>query len=172
VDFQYKELSELKPRKQDENIKIILDGSRAVNHYRELCRLASEAQLLSEKQVQYLEDRFWGWCWYAHTKIRRSELWEARGMLEYLRGNVLIPLSHSEGQVLEGSRRLETKLSEDIQKILAVTVSHEHSDVEYGRLLIAMMQTYIDLFDKLSPQLRKKVTKVNRDYFKQSINKV
>ncbi len=172
VDFQYKELAELEPCRHDANIKIIFDHSGAVAYYRQLCQLAKDTQILSHEKIQYLEDRFWGWCWYTYTKIMRGELWEARDALEYIRNNVLVILSHNEGQILEGNRRLETKLSKHARDVLTTTVSHEHSGEEYARILTSMMHVYIDLFDKLSSQLRSNITKVDRGYFIQAIDSV
>ncbi len=59
-----------------------------------------------------------------------------------------------------------------MQDILTNTISHEHSAEEYAGILTAMMQAYFELFDKLPLKLRSKVIKVNRAYFKQSIDNV
>ncbi len=53
-----------------------------------------------------------GWLWYAYTKAARGELFEAVDALDTIRKLALVPLLlNRAGQVVEGYRRLESRLS-------------------------------------------------------------
>lgn len=171
VDYQYRKLGWLVPRRRDSNVMILLDRSGDLARWREACRMAPEESSVTSEQLQYLEVRFWGWCWYAHTKIERGELWEARDALEYLRSNVLVPLAHYEGQVLEGNRRLERKLAPDLQNLLASTIPESHSAGSYGQALARIVAAYMELFDRVPANARSGVTVIDRGYFMEAIAK-
>ncbi len=71
----------------------------------------------------WFEERFWIWAHYAATKIARGELFEALGMLAFIREQVLGPLIHQlEGRPQRGVRRLEQK-SPELSRMLARTVA-------------------------------------------------
>jgi predicted nucleotidyltransferase len=171
VDYQYRKVDSLVPRPQDSNVMILLDRGGDLARWREACRLAPVVPSTTSEQLQYLENRFWGWCWYTHTKIERGELWEARDALEYLRSNVLVPLGHDEGQVLEGNRRLERKLAPEAQKLLASTIPERHNAGSYGQGLARTSAAYMALFDRAPANVRAGVTLVDRAYIIAAIAK-
>jgi predicted nucleotidyltransferase len=164
VDYQYRALGALKPQKKDSSVIILLDRAGELVRWREACRREPAPPGPTTEQLQYFEDRFWGWCWYAHTKIERGELWEARDMVEYLRSHVLLPLAHREGQLFEGNRRVEDKFPDDIQRVLAETVASGHSASGYRKALDSTMHAYSQLFDSLPVEARAEVRQVDRDY--------
>lgn len=165
VDYQYRKLGWLAPRRRDGNVMILLDRSGELERWREECQEAPVESATASEQLQYLEIRFWGWCWYTHTKIKRGELWEARDALEYLRSNVLVPLAHADAQPFEGNRRLEQKLSPDLQRQLASTIPASHSATTYSRTLDVVIDTYIRLFASTPASARGNAQLVDRDYF-------
>ena len=165
VDYQYRELGALKPRRQDSNVTVLLDPTGELERWRQACQQEPESSGPISEQLQYLEVRFWGWCWYTHAKIERGELWEAREAVEYLRSNVLLALAHGDTQVFEGNRRLERKLAADVQDLLASTVPESHSARSYGQALARITTAYAKLFDRVPANVRAGVTLVDRGYF-------
>jgi hypothetical protein len=171
VDYQYRELGALMPRRQDSNVIVLLDRTGEIERWRQACRQEPDSPGPTSEQLQYLEVRFWGWCWYTHAKIERGELWEAREALEYLRSNVLLLLAHSARQVFEGNRRIEQKLPPEIQDLLASTIPARHSASSYSEALDGIIDAYLQLFDSLPPSGRAEVQLVDRDYFRSKISK-
>ena len=171
VDYQYRKLGWLIPRRGDRNVVIVFDRSGDLERWRQACEEAPLETSISSDQLSYLEIRFWGWCWYAHTKIERGELWEARDVLEYLRSNVLVTLAHNEGQVLEGNRRLEQKLRPDIQELLATTIPASHTPSSYRETLDRIVDAYLELFQQIPAAASDGVALVDSDYFMRAIAK-
>lgn len=169
VDFQYRARGSLKPRKKDGSVIILLDRGGDLEPWKEACKREPDDSSRTPERIQYLEDRFWAWCWYAHAKIQRGELWEARDAVEYIRSNVLVPLAHPEGQLLEGNRRLEGKLSADTQVLLTTTIPAGHSASAYGEALERIMRAYSQLFDALPAEVRARIRQVDRDYFANAV---
>jgi len=165
VDYQYRKLGWLAPRRRDSDVVILLDRTGELDRWREACQEAPVESATTSEQLQYLEVRFWGWCWYTHTKIKRGELWEARDALEYLRSNVLVPLAHVEAQAFEGNRRLEQELSQDLLRQLASTIPTSHGATSYRQALELIIDTYIRLFALVPTTARSDVRLVDRDYF-------
>ena len=61
---------------------------------------------------EWFEDRFWIWVHYAATKVARGELYEAIGMLSFMREQVLGPLIYAQAdRPQRGVRRLEKEFS-------------------------------------------------------------
>jgi len=165
VDYQYREVGSLAPRRQDSKVMILLDRTGQLERWQQACRHEPDGASRGAEQLQYLETRFWGWCWYTHTKIRRGELWEAREALEFVRSNVLLPLAHGEDQLFEGNRRLEQKLNHDLQGRLAATIPASHSASGYSQALGRIIRTYLELFGAMPASALDEVTLVDRDYF-------
>ena len=166
VDYQYRALGALKPTRADSSVIVLSDRTGELERWQEACRREAVAPGPTAERLQYVEDRFWGWCWYAHTKIERGELWEARDTIEYLRSNVLVPLAHHEGQPFEGNRRLEDKLSPDLQDLLARTIPAGHTASGYGKALAAIMEAYLQLFEAVPATDRAHVRQVEHEYFR------
>jgi predicted nucleotidyltransferase len=171
VDFQYRSPGALSPRSQDSDVIILLDRTGELECWRDACRRQPAAMRPTIERLQYLEDRFWDWCWYAHAKIERGELWEARDAIEYVRSQVLVPLAHRDGQLFEGNRRLEDKLPLDVQDLLAATVPADHSADAYSQTLEQMMSAYSRLVDALPAEDRAGVRQVDRAYFAEVVRK-
>jgi predicted nucleotidyltransferase len=82
VGYQYRAPEELVPRVKDRRALVFWDSSGELRAWKKKCAQAHEAYAPTAESVQYFEDRFWTWCIYADSKIRRGELWEARDMIE------------------------------------------------------------------------------------------
>lgn len=100
-------------------------------------RTAEIEQRIAAAQVQWpdrapawFEERFWIWAHYAATKIGRGELFEALGILGFIREQVLGPLIHQRlGRPQRGVRRLETQSPEWTEKLRATVGTHDPADV-------------------------------------------
>jgi predicted nucleotidyltransferase len=168
VDYQYRAVGDLVPRRKDAKVKILLDREGKIRKWREASATTEETDDLAVDQLQYLEDRFWAWCWYTHAKIQRGELWESRDSIEHIRTNVLVPLAcASAGVVFEGTRRLEAKLDNTTQRQLEETIPKRHTRDGYQQALISAMQVYEALFDSLPEAVS--VNRVDRSYFRSSM---
>src|SRR6266571_2196264 len=166
IDYQYRELGQLKARPQDSNVTILLDRTGELERWREACGREATPSGPTPEKLQYLEDRFWAWCWYTHAKIERGELWVAREAVEFLRNEVLLPLAHRDGQIFEGNRRLESKLPSDTQALLEATIPEGHSASRYSQALHRTMEVYLQLFRLIPLRHRAEVHLVDRAYFR------
>jgi hypothetical protein len=168
VDYNYKDLSEIKERVRDKDAIILLDRSGELAKVKEFWKTLPVKTHLSKDELQYFEDRFWTWCWYGYAKIARGELWEARFVIEYLRINVLLVLTYaSEGLFNEGSRRLENKFKKENLELLKKTIPKDHDKNSYREALVQIMSAYVNMFDSLENS--DAVKKANREYFLQVI---
>lgn len=137
VDYQYRSPNELVPRKKDRHVVIFWDNSGELGAWKTKCSVARETLAPNREALQYFEDRFWVWCIYADSKIRRGELWEARDMIEYLRNQVIVRLvAFSESFAFEGNRRIETKFSIESASGLLSTLQKVHSPDAYAKALM------------------------------------
>jgi predicted nucleotidyltransferase len=151
VDYQYRAVGDLVPRRKDAKVKIVLDRSDELRKWQMACESAEETTGLAVERLQYFEDRFWAWCWYTHAKIQRGELWESRDGIEYIRTNVLVPHAcASVGVPYEGNRRLEAKLDSVTQRQLEETIPKDHTRNGYEQALTNAMDLYEALLDSLS----------------------
>lgn len=93
---------------------------------------------------EWFEARIWIWLHYAITKLHRGELYEAIGMLGFIREQVIGPMLYRRaGLNQRGVRRLEaSKLDKDVD--LAGTVA-KHDRDSVRRALITMTGIYLDL---------------------------
>jgi hypothetical protein len=167
VDYQYRAVGDLVPRRKDANVKILLDRDGELRKWRQVCESVEETTQVGVERLQYFEDRFWAWCWYTHAKIGRDELWEARDGIEYLRTHVLVPLAcASAGVTYEGNRRVEAKLDSRTQRQLEETIPQQHTPNGYERALTNGMRVYEALFDSL-PEAGS-ANRVDRMFFRNS----
>lgn len=168
VDYQYRQVGALKPQQNDRGVIIVLDRTGELQRWQRACDQEHDPPSPTVEDLQYLEDRFWGWCWYTHSKIERGELWEARDAVEYLRSRVLLPLAHIDGQSFEGNRRLETKLPRETLDLLTKTIPAGHSASDYADALSQVINVYRRLFDQLPARNHDRVRLVDRDYFEEA----
>jgi predicted nucleotidyltransferase len=151
VDYQYRVPEELVPRVKDRRALVFWDSSGELRAWKRKCARVHEAYAPTAESVQYFEDRFWTWCIYADSKIRRGELWEARDMVEYLRNKVIVPLmNYSLSLPLEGNRKMEGKFSDDMVSALQATLQRGHSRSAYARALSAIARLYLNLVDEVT----------------------
>jgi predicted nucleotidyltransferase len=96
---------------------------------------------------EWFEQRFWIWVHHGATKIARGELYEAIGMLSFIREQVLGPLIHeAEGRPQRGVRRLETE-SPSQSKAMKVTLAlHSHESV------LAALRATVSIYQTLTSQ--------------------
>jgi predicted nucleotidyltransferase len=167
VDYQYREVSELVPRSKDKDVLILLDREGHLARYRDASsRMEPVSGERRVERLQYLEDRFWAWCYYAHGKIVRGELWEARDAIEFMRTNVLLELADlARGTPFEGNRRVELKHPSSVQEALSRTVPLDHSRVGYAAALRSLLIGYEELFSELGA-VTSQVRMVDRTYFR------
>jgi predicted nucleotidyltransferase len=148
VDYQYRAPEELIPRVKDRRALVFWDSSGELRTWKKKCAQVNEAYAPTAESVQYFEDRFWTWCFYADSKIRRGELWEARDMIEYLRNKVIVPLmNYSLSLPFEGNRRIEDKFSDDMISALKATLQRGHSRSAYAKALRTIARLYLNLVD-------------------------
>jgi predicted nucleotidyltransferase len=174
VDFQYKEVRELIPRVKDKDIIVLVDRSGDLAQHKEASgKLGPPREDEEVERLQYLEDRFWAWTWYAASKIARGELWEARDAIEYMRSNVLVALADiGLGTPREGNRRLESKYPDENQMILSETIPREHSKGAYAGALRALVAGFEKLFSRVGERLTPHVRQVDREYFKRCLEEL
>jgi hypothetical protein len=76
------------------------------------------------RDPQWIEDRFWTWLHYSAAKLGRGELFETVSALDFLRGQVLIPLAMQRAQHHpQGARRVEQRLPDAERAKLAATIA-------------------------------------------------
>jgi len=172
VDYQYRVQAELAPRQKDTGVLILLDRTGALRDWRERCANAADSVTPDETALQYFEDRFWTWCIYTDSKMRRGELWEARDALEYLRTNVLLRLAYYDhGLPYEGNRRVERKFPQETIRLLETTLPIGHSQKAYADMLAALANAYVLLMDSVSRQLGVPIQQKDRPYFLTTLNR-
>jgi predicted nucleotidyltransferase len=155
VDYQYRTPEELAARTKDRHVLIFWDKSGELSAWKNKCAEVRETYAPTQESLQYFEDRFWTWCIYADSKIRRGELWEARDMIEYLRNNVIVRLiSYSKSVPFEGNRRLETKFSDETLSVLQSTLQKGHSPNGYAKALLSLADLYVELMDRAIKKFR------------------
>lgn len=122
-------------------------------------RLGEASVRWPDQNIDWFEERFWIWVHYGATKIGRGELFEAIGMLAFIRDQVLGPLCYMrENQPQRGIRRIEQKFPEDALRLEATLANHDRKSVKAA--LQSAMTFYEELTaDQLPPDtaLRKQV---------------
>lgn len=99
------------------------------------------------RPAQWFEDRVWVWLHYGATKLQRGELFEAVGMLAFLREQVLGPMLHRRaGNPQRGVRRIDA-----MAKSLAPTLASadRHAVLAAYRASAAL---YLDLREDDMPE--------------------
>jgi len=96
------------------------------------------------RSPEWFEARIWIWLHYAITKLHRGELYEAIGMLSFIREQVIGPMLYRRaGFNQRGVRRLEAnKLDENVDLVKTVA---KHDRYSIRDALIAMTGIYLDL---------------------------
>jgi len=104
-------------------------------------RLAKAEVAWPNQSPQWFEDRAWTWLHYGATKMHRGELFEAIGMLGFLREQVLGPmLMRRSGLPQRGVRRIESIAKDTLLPTLA-----GHKAAEVKSALKASAALYIEL---------------------------
>lgn len=166
VDYQYRVKNELIPRNEDKDVLILLDTSDTLKEWRCLCQKTKKPYSPTEERLQYFEDRFWAWCVYTDSKIKRGELWEARDAIEYMRNNVLVKLACQARSLRpEGNRRIEIKLSKKTLSTLESTLQKGHSHEAYADALLALAKCYVEFMDGITKRFDIRLDKKDRGYF-------
>lgn len=171
VDYEYKLPEDLKPDAANGMIKILLERDRILTQWKTLCESAQPSYSPEDADLQYLEDRFWGWAWYTAAKVKRGELWEARDAVEQIRNLVLLRLAYYlTGLRPEGNRRIETKFPPKVLAQLSRSIPVGADSAAYRSALNGLVEEYIELMDEVLDSfsdLRLKM--VDRDFFIQAI---
>lgn len=93
-------------------------------------RIAGAEIQWPDRPPDWFEERFWIWVHYATTKLGRGELFEALGILGFIREQVLGPLIHGRlGRPQRGVRRLEAQFPEWAERLRATVGTHDTAGV-------------------------------------------
>ncbi|WP_210528334.1 hypothetical protein [Rubellimicrobium arenae] len=96
------------------------------------------------RDPDWFEARAWIWLHYGATKLGRSELFEAMGMLAFFREQVLGPMLHRRaGLPQRGMRRIEALGLDGDNRLSDTVARHEAAMVRDG--LLAAARLYLDL---------------------------
>lgn len=107
-------------------------------------RMAEGRSEWSNRDPQWLEDRFRAWVHYGAVKIARRELLEALGFLSDIRGMVLGPLAaRRRGRHQRAIRRVEQLDPAFANRLNATLATDDTQDI--WRALEACMKLYCDL---------------------------
>ncbi len=166
VDYQYRIADELVPVPTNRDAVILLDKTGELQAWKSKCAAMKESYAPTQDQLQYFEERFWAWCVYTDSKVKRGELWDARDAIEYLRNNVLVRLAYFiEDLRPVGNRRLETKFTNQILNSLEATLQLGHTQADYASSLRAIADCYIVLMDRTTRQFKIEIHEKDRKYF-------
>lgn len=167
VDYEYTVKDELTLRKKDEDVLILMDKTGDLQKWKTACANANEPYSPTQEQLQYFEDRFWAWCIYTDSKIKRGEVWEARDSLEYMRKNVIVRLVYFMHSLRsEGNRRIETKFPKDTVQLLESTLPKGHSQKEYSETLRALANCYLECMEEVTKKFNIAIHEKDRDFFR------
>lgn len=109
--------------------------------------LASVEPRYPQPDLQWIEDRIWGWVHYVGTKVARGELFEAIDGLGFIRARVLGPLVLADcGAQPNGVRRIESEAPERIGPLRATLPLHDA--VSCRRALDATIALYRELRER------------------------
>ncbi|MFF9094130.1 nucleotidyltransferase domain-containing protein [Streptomyces sp. NPDC014802] len=134
VDFKFVRASDVAERVEDPRILWERDG-------RLTDALAERPPASPSLDPQWIEDRFWVWIHYGATKLGRGELFEAIGVVTFLRETVLGPLAaHRVGAEPRGVRRLESVAPDAAHDLRRTLCGYDRQDV--GRALLACVELY------------------------------
>jgi hypothetical protein len=156
LDLTYRRASEMVPDREWANSHIIKDRDGSLlklkNASEEMLH-GSPAGRASADQALELDAKFWNWVWNGHARIARGELWEALHVIDQIRDVPLLqPQDWLLGGSLEGYRRLESRLDDDVATKLSQTAALCSAE-NLSRALLAEVELYCSLRDKLSALL-------------------
>ena len=139
VDLKFVTLAEAAVR-VDENVVLFDRGDRLAD------ALATRAPAYPPPDLQWSEDRIWGWVHYLAGKIARGELFEAIDGLGFVRARVLGPLVLAErGAQPNGVRRIESLAPDRVEALRATLPTHDAAACR--RALRATIALYRELRD-------------------------
>ncbi len=167
VDYQYRIPNDLKPKFESSGITIIIDKNGTLNSWQKECKNSEPYKPDVQTKLQYYEDRFWAWCSYTDSKIKRGERWEARDAIEYVRSNVILTLTYFYLDLPnEGARRLEIKFPKKILDLLSKTAPVDLDEQACKSALLALIDIYQYLFkETLEKDSTLKISLVDRNFF-------
>ena len=101
---------------------------------------------------EWFEERFWIWVHYCATKLARGELYEAMGMLAFMRDQVLGPMIHeADGRPQRGLRRLEALSPVQATALEATVAKHTRESV------LGALRAVIEMYEDLSKHAEHKI---------------
>jgi len=172
VDYLYRTTDEVVPNINDREVVILWDSSGELTAWKRKCFAVRDAGGPRPDELQYFEDRFWTWCIYADSKIRRGELWEARDMIEYLRNRVIVALmTCSSSLPFEGNRRIESKFAKGAVLALKSTLQTSHSREGYAKALEGIADLYVRLVNGLLEQFRIKIERRDAEAIRRALRR-
>ena len=103
------------------------------------------------RPAQWFEDRVWVWLHYGATKLQRGELFEALGILAFLREQILGPLLHRRaGSPQRGVRRVDA-MATSLLPTLASTDRHSLRAAYRATTLLYLKLRNDDMPARLAP---------------------
>jgi hypothetical protein len=119
VDLKFVTVAEAAPRVDENRVLFDRAGRLAAS-------LAQATPSYPQPDLQWIEDRIWGWVHYLGTKIARGELFEAIDGIGFLRARVLGPLILAErGAQPNGVRRIEATAPDAVAALRATLPAHD-----------------------------------------------
>ncbi|MGN6223203.1 nucleotidyltransferase domain-containing protein [Pseudoxanthomonas sp.] len=116
-------------------------------------RLEAAAIHWPDRSPEWFEQRAWIWLHYGAAKLRRGELFEAMGMLAFLRDQVLGPMLHRRaGRPQRGVRRIEGLDGPANELLTRMVPTHEADSVRDA--LSAAIDAYLELRNDEPPRER------------------
>jgi len=156
LDLTYRRASEMKPDREWTTSHILKDRDGSLLKLKAASDHLSHgnpADRANADQVLNLDTKFWNWVWIAHARIARGELWEALHVTNHIRDLALLQMQDwiLKGS-LEGYRRVDSHLTQDIAAKLAETVALCDAE-NLSRALFAEIELYSQLRDQLPESL-------------------
>lgn len=119
VDLKFVTLADAAKRVDENRVLFDRDGRLAAS-------LATRAPAYPQPDLQWIENRIWGWVHYLASKIARGELFETIDGLGFIRARVLGPLILAErGAQPNGVRRIESDAPDAVAALRATLPTHD-----------------------------------------------
>ena len=153
LDLTYRRASEMKPEREWATSHIIKDRDGSLLKLKtasEQLESPEGGAAVHEEEILKLDAKFWNCIWNAYGRIERGELWEELRIINHLRDFAIMQAQDwiLKGS-LEGYRRIESRLPDDLAPKFAATVALCEAE-SLSRALFAEIALYSELRDRLS----------------------
>ncbi|MCC6575290.1 MAG: oxalate:formate antiporter [Planctomycetes bacterium] len=162
VDLKFIDITELEKRVENPRVLFERDGALSA------VIAATQPAPPGPINLEWLEERFWGWTHYNIEKTLRGEWLECHAGAGFVNNVVLGPMALTaagySGLDKQGVRRLETRAPEVAAKLRACMAAHDRAS--FLRVWQVQADLYTELRQKLScrPVIVSAAEKVVREY--------